>query len=148
MLHELVCVSARVLAYRLSGATVCPLLASSSSCPVESSRQDSQQAPCLRLPEGLDPSAAERVFGFRQATITSLSDSCWRARTRLARALLLPSTAPSPPAGRTAHPAAQRQTGSLAVVGHWSSYQDSTCAPAHPLAPREPGPRLPPALHQ
>jgi transposase-like protein len=32
------------------------------------------------LAEGLDPSAAERVFGHRQATITSLSDSCWRAR--------------------------------------------------------------------
>ena len=29
------------------------------------------------LAEGLDPSAAERVFGYRQATITSLSDSCW-----------------------------------------------------------------------
>jgi transposase-like protein len=28
------------------------------------------------LAEGLDPSAAERVFGFRQATITSLSVPC------------------------------------------------------------------------
>jgi hypothetical protein len=28
------------------------------------------------LAEGLDPSAAERVFGFRQATITSLSIPC------------------------------------------------------------------------
>jgi len=45
MLHELVRISARVFAYRLSGAPVCPLLASSWSCPVESSRQDSQQAP-------------------------------------------------------------------------------------------------------
>jgi transposase-like protein len=26
---------------------------------------------------GLDPSAAERVFGYRQVTITSLSDSRW-----------------------------------------------------------------------
>jgi IS1 family transposase len=30
---------------------------------------------------------AERVFGHRQATITSLSDSCWRARADLARTL-------------------------------------------------------------
>jgi transposase-like protein len=29
------------------------------------------------LAEGLDPSAAERVFGYRQATITSLSDARW-----------------------------------------------------------------------
>jgi hypothetical protein len=29
------------------------------------------------LAEGLDSSAAERVFGFRQATITSLSVPCW-----------------------------------------------------------------------
>jgi transposase-like protein len=28
------------------------------------------------LAEGLDPSAAERVFGYRQATITSLSVPC------------------------------------------------------------------------
>ena len=39
------------------------------------------------LAEGLDPSAAARVFGYRQATISSLSDSRWRARTDLARAL-------------------------------------------------------------
>src|SRR5215470_10702181 len=36
------------------------------------------------LAEGLDPSAAERIFGNCQATITSLSDSCWRARAALA----------------------------------------------------------------
>jgi len=36
------------------------------------------------LAEGLDPSAAARVFGFRPATITSLSDSRWRARADLA----------------------------------------------------------------
>jgi transposase-like protein len=29
------------------------------------------------LAEGLDPSEAWRVFGYRQATITSLSDSGW-----------------------------------------------------------------------
>jgi hypothetical protein len=48
---------------------------------------------------GLDPSEARRVFGYRQATITSLSDSRGLARSDLARALLLPSPAPTPPAG-------------------------------------------------
>ncbi len=38
---------------------------------------------------GLDPSEALRVFGYRQATITSLSDSRGLARPDLARALLL-----------------------------------------------------------
>jgi transposase-like protein len=51
------------------------------------------------LAEGLDPSEALRVFGYRQATITSLSDSCGLARADLARTLLLPSPAPTPPAG-------------------------------------------------
>jgi transposase-like protein len=51
------------------------------------------------LAEGLDPSEAWRVFGYRQATISSLSDSRGLARTDLARALLLPSAAPAPPAG-------------------------------------------------
>ena len=36
------------------------------------------------LAEGLDPSAAERVFGSRQATIISLSDTRWGARPHLA----------------------------------------------------------------
>ena len=36
------------------------------------------------LAEGLDPSASARVFGFRQATITSLSHSCRRACADLA----------------------------------------------------------------
>jgi hypothetical protein len=53
---------------------------------------------------GLDPSAAERVFGSRQSTITSLSDPCWTARTDLARALLPPSLAPTPPTGRACAP--------------------------------------------
>jgi len=48
---------------------------------------------------GLDPSAAERVFGYRQATITSLSVACWRARSDLARALLLQPSHPAPPVG-------------------------------------------------
>ena len=52
-----------------------------------------------RLSEGLDPSEAPRVFGHRQATITSLSDSRWETCTDLARAVLLPSAAPTPPIG-------------------------------------------------
>jgi hypothetical protein len=51
------------------------------------------------LAEGLDPSAASRVFGFRQASITSLSVACGLARTQPARALLLPSAPPAPPLG-------------------------------------------------
>src|SRR6266704_4019674 len=55
------------------------------------------------LSEGLDPSAAERVFGYRQAIITSLSDSCWRTGADLARTLLLPSPPPTSAVGRTTH---------------------------------------------
>jgi hypothetical protein len=36
---------------------------------------------------GLDPSAAERVLGYRQATITSLSVACWRACSDITQAL-------------------------------------------------------------
>jgi hypothetical protein len=53
----------------------------------------------LALAEGLDPSEAWRVFGFRQATIPSLSVPCGLARANPARALLLPSPAPAPAAG-------------------------------------------------
>jgi hypothetical protein len=45
MFHELACVSARVLAHLPPGATVCPLLVSSWSCPVESSSQGAHKAP-------------------------------------------------------------------------------------------------------
>src|SRR5215470_16043782 len=51
------------------------------------------------LAEGLDPSAAERVFGFRQATITTWLSRAARARTHPARALLHSSPAPTPPTG-------------------------------------------------
>ena len=51
------------------------------------------------LAEGLDPSAAERVFGYRQATITSLSHSRWATCTDLAPTLLLQSPAPASPSG-------------------------------------------------
>ena len=56
---------------------------------------------------GLDPSEAPCIFGYRQATITSLSVACGLARANPARALLLPSPTPTPPVGRTAHQATQ-----------------------------------------
>lgn len=59
------------------------------------------------LAEGLDASAAERVFGYRQATITRLSHSRWATRTDLARTLLRPSLDSPSPTGRTAHQAAE-----------------------------------------
>jgi hypothetical protein len=111
------------------------------------------------LAEGLDLSAVARVFGYRQATISSLSDSRWRARTDLARALLLPSAAPAPPAGRTAHQAALLHTGALAVAGHRPPHEDNsrpppwsphtTCsAQVHPLPAAPLGSWLPPTFHQ
>jgi hypothetical protein len=48
------------------------------------------------LAEGLDPSAAERVFGYRQATITSLSHARWETCSDHSRTLLLSSPAPTP----------------------------------------------------
>jgi hypothetical protein len=51
------------------------------------------------LAEGLDPSEARRVFGYRQATITSLSHSRWATCTDLAPTLLLQSPAPASAAG-------------------------------------------------
>ena len=47
--------------------------------PLSRLKTPSQQVAVVlsALAEGLDPSAAERVFGFRQATITSLSNSRW-----------------------------------------------------------------------
>ena len=98
--------------------------------------------------EGLDPSAAERVFGFRQATITTFP--CGRARAHPARALLLPSAPPTSAVGRTPNQAAKRLTSALAVAGHRSPHQDSACASArsphaahgasaHPLPATDPG---------
>ena len=45
--------------------------------PLDRLKTPSQQVAVVltALAEGLDPAAAERVFGYRQATITSLSDS-------------------------------------------------------------------------
>jgi transposase-like protein len=108
---------------------------------------------------GLDPSAAERVFGYRQATITRLSDSRWGVRTDLAPALFLQSAAPARPVGRTAHQAALLHTGALALVGHRSPHEDSSCPPSrhphttcsvhgHPLPATALGSWLSPTLHQ
>ena len=58
------------------------------------------------LAEGLDPCEALRVFGSRQATITSLSVACGLARANPARALLLSSPASLSPVGRTTNQAA------------------------------------------
>jgi transposase-like protein len=70
------------------------------------------------LAEGLDASAAERVFGIRQATITTWLSRAARARAYPARALLLPSAPPAPAVGRTAHQAAEFEASALAVVSH------------------------------
>jgi transposase-like protein len=111
------------------------------------------------LAEGLDPSAAERVFGYRQATITTWLTRAARACSDLARALLPPSLAPAPATGRTAHPAALCQAGALALAGYRPLHKDSSRAlsgspyptygtPAHPLPATDAGSWLPPALYQ
>ena len=82
------------------------------------------------LAEGLDPSAAERVFGFRQATITSLSHSRRRACTDLARMLLPSSPPPASPTGRTAHPATEFEAGALVVAGYRPLHKTSARAPS------------------
>jgi hypothetical protein len=47
------------------------------------------------LAEGLDPSAAERVFGYRQATITTWLSRAARACSDITQALFLPPPAPA-----------------------------------------------------
>jgi transposase-like protein len=111
------------------------------------------------LAEGLDPSAAERVFGYRQATITTWLSRAARARSDIPRALFLSSPASVCPVGRTADKTAQRHTGPVAVVGHRPLYEDSPRSPsgsAHakcgphrdPFPPTDLGPWLRPAVHQ
>jgi len=101
----------------------------------------------LALAEGLDLSEASRVFGYRQATITSLSDSRWGTCTDLARALLPQPTDFPSSVRRATHQAAQRQAGAVALASHRSLHQDSSRAPsrsphakhgpsAHPLPAR------------
>ena len=57
-----------------------------------------------------------------------LAGQGWTALTDLARAVLPPSPAPTPPTGRTAHQAALRHAGAVALVGHRSSHQASSRA--------------------
>jgi hypothetical protein len=108
---------------------------------------------------GLDASAAERVFGYRQATITTWLSRAARARAGLARTIFQQPLAPAPPVGRTAHQATQLHTDTVAVAGHRSLHEDSshalsgtphtTCgAHAHLLPTATTGSWLPPALHQ
>jgi hypothetical protein len=59
-----------------------------------------------------------------------LADSRWGTCTDLARTFLLPSVAPAPPAGRTAHPAALRQRGAVALAGRRPLYKASSRAPS------------------
>jgi hypothetical protein len=98
--------------------------------PVETPLAADRRGADHALAEGLDPSEAERVFGFRQATSTSLSHSRWETGTDLARAVLLPSLAPSPPLGGTANQTALRST--RASFSGWSS------TPARALRARPP----------
>jgi hypothetical protein len=56
------------------------------------------------LAEGLDPSAAERVFGFRQATITTWLSRAARARSDIAQALFLQPPTPALAASTNCEP--------------------------------------------
>ena len=66
-----------------------PTFTSRRNTPLSRLKTPSQQIAVVLwvLAEGLDPSAAERVFGSRQATITSLSLACGLACSDLAQAL-------------------------------------------------------------
>jgi hypothetical protein len=70
------------------------------------------------LAEGLDTSAAERVFGYRQATIAAWLSRAARARSVPARAHLPQPLAPTSPTGRTANQAAEFQARAVALAGH------------------------------
>ena len=111
------------------------------------------------LAEGLDPSAASRIFGFRQATITTWLTRAGSHAPGPARVLLPPSLAPTSPTGRTAHEVEEFSAGAVVVVSHRPADQDDSCAPArsshpkhgpsaHPHAAAEPGSWLHPALYQ
>jgi len=111
------------------------------------------------LAEGLDPSEALRVFGFRQATITTwLTRAGEHAQTlheRFFANLRLPHIQLDELRTRLR---CARQV-RLSLAGDRSPHEDTSGAPArssntkhgaspHPHAPREPGPRLPPAFYQ
>jgi hypothetical protein len=70
------------------------------------------------LAEGLDASAAERVFGYRQATITSWLTRAGEHAQSLHERYFHTLQIPPPPIGRTANQAAQPQAGAVAVAGH------------------------------
>ncbi len=102
------------------------------------------------LAEGLDPSAAERVFGYRQATITTWLSRAARARSDSAQALFLQPPIPSPAVGRTANQATQLHTGAVVVAGNRPPHEEYSCTPpgstyakhrayGHPLPAADPG---------
>src|SRR6266699_2081710 len=81
-------------------------------------------------------SAGRRTRPFRGGTGLRLSTSHdhdlalarWRACSDIAQALFLQPPAPAPAVGRTANHAALRQTDPLAVAGHRSLHETSSCA--------------------
>ena len=111
------------------------------------------------LAEGLDPSAAERVFDYRQATITRwLTRAGEHAQTLHKRSfsnLHLPHEA----VGRTPNQAAQPYTGALALARHRPAFENPSCsacgsphaavgAYGHSLLAADPGTWLHPPVHQ
>ena len=111
--------------------------------------------------EELDPSAAERVFSFRQATITSLSDTrspCTHTPCTSAHISSSPPlTCPVGPLLRTRLRCARQMR--LSLAGHRPLHQASSRAlsgspdtthgpPAHPLPATDAGSGLPPTLYQ
>jgi hypothetical protein len=111
------------------------------------------------LAEGLDASAAERVFGYRQAPITSWLTRAGRHAENLHehcfRNLHIPHLQLDELRTRLRSATQVR----LSLAGHRSAHQDSaralsgspytTCsAPTHSLPATDPGSRLSAALHQ
>ena len=69
------------------------------------------------LAEGLDPSAAERIFGYRQATITTWLTRAGQHAQTLHQRFFCHLRLPHEAVGRTAHAAAQPYTGAVALAG-------------------------------
>ena len=82
------------------------------------------------LAEGLDPSAAPRVAGLPSNDVHHLAMARWAARSKLSRALFPSSPASLSPVGRTAHEAALRQAGTVAVADHRPHDEDTSCPAA------------------
>ena len=104
---------------RFAAKPVVPPSRARRNTPLYRLKTPSQQVAMVlsALAEGLDPSAASRVAGLSTSHDYHLVDSCWGTRTDLARAVLLPSVAPARAIGRTAHAAAQPDTGAVALAG-------------------------------